>query len=90
MLYYARHSRLALTLAFVFTAITLLTVVALGWHYPLDCIGGGVVAALAIKIAHSQRHTLLPRVIGDEEDVALPGRRSGWNARVEPRGQALQ
>jgi hypothetical protein len=72
MLYYARHSRLGFALAGAFTTATLVAVVALGWHYPVDCIGGGFVAAIAIKIAHSQRDVLLPPIVSDETDVALP------------------
>ncbi|MFZ5891522.1 MAG: phosphatase PAP2 family protein [Myxococcota bacterium] len=75
MLYYARHSRVGFALSFVFTAITLLAVVALGWHYPLDSIAGGLVAVIAIKVAHWQRDHLMPASVSDERDFELPPRR---------------
>jgi len=83
MLYYARHSRFAFAVACAFTAVTLVSVVALGWHYPLDCIGGGFVAAFAIKVAHWQRDALLPPIVSDETDVELPPRRPFARAWIE-------
>lgn len=76
MLYYARHSRLGLALSAVFTAFTLVAVVALGWHYPLDSIAGGVVAAIAIKVSHWQRDYLMPAFVSNERDIAIPPRRA--------------
>ena len=75
MLYYARHSRLGFLLSGIFTAFTLLAVVALGWHYPLDSIAGGLVAVVAIKVAHSQRDYLLPAFASHERDLPVPVRR---------------
>ena len=70
MLYYSRHSRLAFASSGVFTALTLLSVVVLGWHYPLDSLGGGAVALTAIALAHWQRRALMPTWLdlgGDEQ-----------------------
>jgi membrane-associated phospholipid phosphatase len=78
MLYYARHSRLALALSAVFTAITLLSVVVLGWHYPVDSLGGALVALAAIALARWQRDALMPRWLDVARDQPLLPRKPLW------------
>ncbi len=65
MLWYGRHSRIFLGLSLAFTAVTLLAVVVLGWHYPIDIVTGLMLAALAVGIARWQRGRLLPRVLDE-------------------------
>ena len=60
MLYYSRGSRVAFALSFAFASATLLAVVVLGWHYPLDSLGGVLVALVAIVIARWQNRRLMP------------------------------
>lgn len=74
MLWYARRSRVAFLLSAVFTGTTCLAVVVLGWHYPIDVVGGIVVAAIAIAIAHWQRDTLFPARVMPPPDAELPPR----------------
>jgi len=70
MLYYSRHSLPAFLLSAAFTLLTLLSVVVLGWHYPLDFLGGAAVALAAIAIARWQRRTLMPAYLDLGEDSA--------------------
>jgi PAP2 superfamily len=72
MLYYARSSRPAFLLSSTFTLLTLVAVVALGWHYPIDSLGGALVAAIAIAIAHWQRASLMPSWLGPGLDLTPP------------------
>ena len=72
MLYYARACTPAFWLSFLFTALTLLAVVALGWHYPLDSLAGAAVAVTAIAIARWQRASLLPSALGSARDLEPP------------------
>jgi len=72
MLYYARSSRLAFLLSLLFTSLTLVAVVALGWHYPLDSLGGALVALIAIAIARWQRASLMPSWFGPGLDLGPP------------------
>jgi hypothetical protein len=74
MLFYVRRSQLALALGSLFTAISLVAVVVLGWHYPIDAAGGLVVAAIAITIARTQRDRLMPTTLTPEPDEPLPRR----------------
>lgn len=76
MLWYSRRSRLALLLSSAFTAITCLAVVVLGWHYPIDLVGGIVVAGIAIGIARWQRDALFPARVMPRPDPELPPRPS--------------
>jgi hypothetical protein len=63
MLYYARNSRIFLALSAAFTALTLLAVVVLGWHYPSDALAGAALAAIAIAVSRRARGVLLPRAV---------------------------
>lgn len=89
MLYYARSSPLAFALSVAFVALTLFSVVALGWHYPLDVLAGALLALIAIQIAHRQRKWLLPAALSSPSDleppaprpIALPLFRAYLNAR---------
>jgi membrane-associated phospholipid phosphatase len=77
MLWYARRSRIALLLSLAFTSLTALSVVVLGWHYPLDVVAGAVVAAIAIAAARWQRDVLLPAIVMPPADEELPARPTG-------------
>jgi membrane-associated phospholipid phosphatase len=72
MSYYARSCRPAFVLSLAFTLLTLLAVVALGWHYPLDSLGGGFVALIAIAIARWQSASLMPLGLGPSRDSKPP------------------
>lgn len=61
MLWFARVSKPAFVLAFGFTALTSVAVIALGWHYPTDLVAGAALAAIAVTIARWQSARLLPR-----------------------------
>lgn len=69
MLWFARVSKPALLLAFGFTALTGVAVVALGWHYPTDIVAGAALAALAIGLARWQSARLLPRALARDPGV---------------------
>lgn len=86
MLYYARRSKLALAISSVFTSITLIAVVVLGWHYAIDSLGGLLLAAVAIVIARSQRDHLMPALLAPHDDEPLPPRRPlrAWLAELRP------
>ena len=78
MLWYARSSRVFFGLSLLFTGITLLAVVFLGWHYPVDSLAGLALAALAVTLAWWQRDRLLPRWLEQflseaEADAATDG-----------------
>jgi len=60
MLYFARSSKIFFALSLAFTSFTAFAVVALGWHYPLDIVFGGLIAAVAIVIAQRQRDRIFP------------------------------
>lgn len=85
MLWYARHSRLGLAIAIVFTGVTSLAIVVLGWHYPVDAIGGLALAAVAIAVCRWQRDVLLPSALMTGADEALPPRRSVLKRLRKPR-----
>jgi hypothetical protein len=72
MLYYVRTCKPAFFVSLLFTLLTLVAVVALGWHYPLDSLFGAVVAVLAIAVARSQRRVLLPPEFSGSEDAEPP------------------
>ncbi|MCA9644752.1 MAG: phosphatase PAP2 family protein [Polyangiaceae bacterium] len=74
MLWYARRSRLALAISILFTGLTVLAVMLLGWHYPTDVVAGCAVAALAVWMAHRWRGSLLPERVMPAEDQAVPPR----------------
>jgi membrane-associated phospholipid phosphatase len=63
MLFYVRASRPALAISVAFIVLTGVAVVALGWHYPTDILGGLALAAVAILIARWQSSRLLPRFV---------------------------
>lgn len=63
MLFYVRGSRPALAISVAFIVLTGVAVVALGWHYPTDILGGFALAAVAILIARWQSARLLPRFV---------------------------
>lgn len=71
MLYYARRSRIAFALSAVFTSVTLLAVVVLGWHYFIDELGGLAVAAAAIALTRWQRKSLMPAALMAEPDEPI-------------------
>jgi hypothetical protein len=60
MLYFARRSRPFFVASIAFTSFTLLAIVILGWHYPIDAVAGAALAASAIWVAHRQRGQLFP------------------------------
>ena len=70
MLYYSRGSRWAFCVSLAFTLLTLLAVVVLGFHYPLDSLAGAGVAALAIAIARWQKQALMPAALRSAADQA--------------------
>lgn len=76
MLYYARRSMPALAISSVFTSITMVAVVVLGWHYAIDAVGALLVASLAIALARWQRDSLMPAALTPLNDVELVPRRS--------------
>ena len=65
MLWYARSSRVFFGLSLAFTGLTLLAVVFLGWHYPIDSLAGLALAAVAVATAWWQRERLLPRRLAE-------------------------
>lgn len=69
MLYYARHSRVFFALSCVFTGFTLVAIVVLGWHYPVDAIAGLMVTVLAVTFARKARNQLFPAVIMPPDDL---------------------
>jgi membrane-associated phospholipid phosphatase len=66
MLFYVRASKPALALSIAFISLTGVAVVALGWHYPSDILGGFGLALFAIVVARWQSKRLLPRFIASE------------------------
>lgn len=83
MLYYARKSNIALAFSSVFTAITAIAVVVLGWHYVIDSVGAVLVAGTAIAVARWQRDRLMPAVLAPRENASLPVR-SSFGALASP------
>jgi hypothetical protein len=71
MLWYARHSRIALLASAAFTGLTLLAVMVLGWHYFLDTVAGVLLAACAILLVRWQRDRLMPGCLTGEPDLPL-------------------
>jgi len=55
MAFYARRPLPALIVSVAFTAATLVSVVVLGWHYPIDWIAGAALAAVSILVARRLR-----------------------------------
>ena len=55
MAFYVRRSLPALVVSVAFTAATLVSVVVLGWHYPLDWIAGAALGAVSIFAARRLR-----------------------------------
>lgn len=51
MLWYARASRTFFAISAAFTALTIASTFVLGWHYPIDALGGAALAAAAIALA---------------------------------------
>jgi hypothetical protein len=74
MLYYARHSRLFFALSLAFTTLTGLSVLVLGWHYPVDIAAGGLLALAAIGLARLWQGVLLPQIFagGSGEEASSP------------------
>jgi len=72
MLYYARVNVIAFLLSLLFAVLTLVSVIALGWHYPLDSVLGAVVAFTAIAIARSQRRVLVPPELASFDEASPP------------------
>lgn len=91
MLWYARHSKLAIVLASAFSGLTFLAVMALGWHYFLDCLGGLVIAVIAIALAHRWRDWLMPLRFAGRPDEPLPSKMLSFPAlRAAIREQAAR
>lgn len=63
LLYYARHSVPWFLASLIFTSLTVVAVLVLGWHYAIDIAGGAVLSAIAIGIVYVSRDRLLPRVV---------------------------
>lgn len=61
MLFHARRNWFFFAASLAFTAFSGLSVVALGWHYPVDVLGGLLLAALALFVVRRARGWLLPR-----------------------------
>lgn len=74
MLWYARHSRAAFVLSLAFTAMTMLSVVVLGWHYPIDIVAGAGLATVSILVARRQHDLLLPASVMPAPDEPLAPR----------------
>ena len=49
---------------FAFIVLTGVAVVALGWHYPTDIVGGFALALFSIWLSRWQSARLLPRFLG--------------------------
>lgn len=65
MLFYARSSKIALALSLAFTSLTAVAVVALGWHYPTDIVGGVALAVFSLWFVRWQSSRLLPRLASE-------------------------
>jgi len=63
MAFYVRRSYPMLILAVVFTLATLVAVVALGWHYPIDWVAGAALGALSIVLARALCVLLWPAAL---------------------------
>lgn len=63
MLFYARASRAFFAANALFTALTAVAVVVLGWHYGIDILGGAVLAALSIAVAEWRRIPWMPAAL---------------------------
>jgi hypothetical protein len=55
MAFYARRPLPALVVSVAFTAATLVSVVVLGWHYPIDWLAGAALGAVSIGAARRLR-----------------------------------
>ena len=58
--WYARHSRIAVVLLSLFSVLTAISTVYLGWHYVVDWLGGVVVAAIAVWLTSRRPITWRP------------------------------
>lgn len=85
MLYYVRHSRIALFFAAPFTTATFVATIVLGFHYPIDALGGLMVAVVAIYVTRRSRASLLPSLLTPPEDEPLASQ-SGRQRRSKPAG----
>ena len=63
MAFYARRPLPALLASLAFTLATLVAVVVLGWHYPLDWVAGAAVGVTAIVLAKRLRAYWWPRAL---------------------------
>jgi len=72
MLYYARSSIPAFLASLPFTLLTLPAVVALGFHYPVDSLGGALVALVAITLSRWQASALMPHALAPIADATPP------------------
>ncbi len=61
MLVAVRRSRVAFLVSLAFLAVTMVGVVALGWHYPTDVLFGLLLGGFAIGLARWTSAWLLPR-----------------------------
>lgn len=71
MLHYSRFSRPFLVGATLFTTVTALAVVVLGWHYPADIVGGLLLAVFAVWVGGRGGAKWMPAVLrpaSDERD----------------------
>lgn len=73
-LYYVRSCLPAFVISLLFALLTMLSVVALGWHYPLDSVFGALLGVLAIALARSQRLFLMPPELRSFDEVPPPGK----------------
>jgi hypothetical protein len=60
MLFYARASRPFFAANALFTALTAVAVVVLGWHYAIDIVGGAILAAFSIALAERKSIPWMP------------------------------
>jgi hypothetical protein len=63
LLYYARKSKLFFSLSLVFSVLTSIAILVLGWHYAVDILGGLLLAFIAVGVVHISRDRLLPRIV---------------------------
>jgi hypothetical protein len=75
LLYYARHSLVWFVASLIFTLLTCLAVMVLGWHYAIDILGAVVLAATSIGIVRVSRDRLLPRIVFQKGCYVRNGRR---------------
>ena len=63
LLFYARRSPGFFALSLLFTGVTAIAILVLGWHYAVDIPAGLVLALIALGITRVTRDRLLPRVV---------------------------